>query len=705
MPPVIAAAVAIGSYLSTAVAAGIAAISAFTGLSPFLIQAIGALIIGIGIQLITSLFVKKPNPPTTEAGKINVRISEPERWLGAGRARMGGGILFAEYDSSGNFWYLVVHCDSILTSIEKIYFDDVAITVVNSEVTNNEFSLDNKFNSYNGTGTRRNCFNIWTTTYNESNPLPPAITQFKAAFPTLWTDDHKLVGTTYSVVKITSLSAENRGKIYRWRGPIGVGEPSVSIVGNWSNTYDPRDVNQFADLKSTHKFTGNPALIWAWFRVHKYGRDKAISTINWERLKEQANICDALVTDISGNNIVRYRCGIAIPESKERHVAEQEILMACDAQLVFDDDGKVWPRVGYYYAPSLNLVRNRDIVAMESVEAQNGESMTQGVIVRYIDPDANYSAQSSAPWLNPFYYRENETPKFITIDALTIQDHNQAMRLAKSIGLRSQSQHKLLPTVGLRGLKARQERIVSLQYDNTFSGDYEIVTPVEVDIIGVFCGFGCVPINQDRFNLLSGEEQIKPERKTTEGVVALVLPTGLSTSYVNDIIKITFDPSPRLDQIYHFQYQRNTGSAAVENEWLDFSTNMTENFAISGSVAVNATYYIRYRTRLSSGLVSVWANLPDITTSRIILTGTPNTTANVGIAYSSFTVSATGGKSPYLFTDVFNRLPVGITINSSTGVVSGTPTTAGTRANIIIRVTDADSYSVDFPAFTIIVSP
>lgn len=53
----------------------------------------------------------------------------------------------------------------------------------------------------------------------------------------------------------------------------------------------------------------------------------------------------------------------------------------------------------------------------------------------------------------------------------------------------------------------------------------------------------------------------------------------------------------------------------------------------------------------------------------------PTGTRNV--AYSQ-TVSASGGTTPYSFTVTAGALPAGLTLNSTTGVVSGTPTTAST---------------------------
>ncbi len=680
-------------------AAGAAAFAAaggwsavFAGVAAFLSSPFGSLVLGIGLQLVTSLFVKKPDAPSIEAAKINVRVAEPERWLTAGRNRQGGGVVFGEFDTNGNFWYVIVHSDSILNNSLTYYFDDEAITLdENGFVENDNFSLD---------GNKK--FQIFTTTYTTSNVVPSAISELENAFPSVWTSDHKLVGTTYSAIKISPIAPEDRYKIFRWRGPLGIGEPSFSIVGEWAEAYDPRESNHVLNNKATYEFTRNPVLMWAWFRTHRYGRGKSIESINWNKVEEQANICDLNVTDISGNVAPRWVCDVSIPETLSRSDAEQQILMSCDAQLVFDDDGKCWPRVGYFYTPSLNLYRNRDLVAMESVEAQNGESLTQGVIVRYIDPDANYTTQPCAPYKNPFYYVEGETPKYLTVDALSIQNHRQAMMLAKSISHRSQPEHKLLPTTGLRGLKARQERIVNLQYDNDFSGDYEIVTPTEVDDVGVFVGFGCVPVDENRWTLLSGEEKPKPANADSQSDILLSLPSGVVLEFVNNQIKVSYNALSRVDIYYEFQYQLKTGSSPVDDNWLQMAINTVGNYAYAGVSQSNSDYYVRWRTCSTGGQHSEWISpIPIINSSTLTLSGTPVSPATVDEAYTGFTISVTGGEAPYLYTDVFGRLPSGISIDISNGNVSGTPNVVGTFSDIIIRVTDNKGNFKNFQSFEI----
>ncbi len=71
---------------------------------------------------------------------------------------------------------------------------------------------------------------------------------------------------------------------------------------------------------------------------------------------------------------------------------------------------------------------------------------------------------------------------------------------------------------------------------------------------------------------------------------------------------------------------------------------------------------------------------PSITTTAL-----PNGT--VGIAYSQ-TLAATGGKSPYTWSIQSGNLPAGLTLDSSSGAITGTPTGAGNSGTIKFKVVD-----------------
>ena len=101
--------------------------------------------------------------------------------------------------------------------------------------------------------------------------------------------------------------------------------------------------------------------------------------------------------------------------------------------------------------------------------------------------------------------------------------------------------------------------------------------------------------------------------------------------------------------------------------------------------------------------VSVPAQTADPTcapTGGVTVANPGNKTGTVGTAITSFTLSATGGTAPYTWSAT--GLPAGITIGSSTGTVSGTPTAAGTF-NVTATAT-ASAGGSGSASFTITVS-
>ncbi|MEW6127080.1 MAG: putative Ig domain-containing protein, partial [Acidobacteriota bacterium] len=83
-----------------------------------------------------------------------------------------------------------------------------------------------------------------------------------------------------------------------------------------------------------------------------------------------------------------------------------------------------------------------------------------------------------------------------------------------------------------------------------------------------------------------------------------------------------------------------------------------------------------------------------------IVTTSPLANATTGQAYSQ-TLVASGGTAPYTWSLVSGSLPAGLTLSSS-GVISGTPTTAGT-ANFTVQVGDSGQATAQ-KAFAITVS-
>ncbi len=114
-------------------------------------------------------------------------------------------------------------------------------------------------------------------------------------------------------------------------------------------------------------------------------------------------------------------------------------------------------------------------------------------------------------------------------------------------------------------------------------------------------------------------------------------------------------------------------------------------FTVTASVtdAMTASSTKTYTFTIASPLTATWPS------------ALPN--GQVGTAYTPTTPTASGGTTPYTWSAT--GLPAGLSINSSTGTISGTPTAAGT-STVVVKVTDAmtatstQTYSVTVTAPT-----
>ena len=118
----------------------------------------------------------------------------------------------------------------------------------------------------------------------------------------------------------------------------------------------------------------------------------------------------------------------------------------------------------------------------------------------------------------------------------------------------------------------------------------------------------------------------------------------------------------------------------------------TTGIGVFNVVAGSRTMAVNYRTSNSASSAKIkqvhLALLPlDDAIPDLVVTTTSLPAGQIDVAYSQ-TVEATGGVTPYSWSVVSGSLPAGLSLASSTGVISGTPTAAGT-ANFTVRCTDS----------------
>ena len=104
------------------------------------------------------------------------------------------------------------------------------------------------------------------------------------------------------------------------------------------------------------------------------------------------------------------------------------------------------------------------------------------------------------------------------------------------------------------------------------------------------------------------------------------------------------------------------------------------------------------QTRTVNLTLTILPAPPVISTSSL-----PN--GQVGAAYNT-TLTATSGTPPYTWAITSGALPAGLTLNSSTGVISGTPTSPVTNASLTFKVTDSGTPAQSAPkTLTLTIAP
>ena len=773
--PTLAAADPVSAFIAGFTGSGAAGVAAATAsaiggltavgyaLGAFLGQNIlGTLLLNVGIAYL--LRPDQPEPPRIEQAQVNTRIAQAERYQLGGRVKIGGAAgAFAEYDSGGNFWYIVIHGDAELVGEPQYYLDGIPVelqqydqrigdavnrvfttpvdlsglvasdelvdedrvlltaqtdarengtydaeasgtttggtplfslsrasdmasgdsvargllfetvsvgfgsdlspgrweltddVVVGTDdavfsftepwsdalrrgsVITDEFCWNDDAEIWDNNGEKRIAYDVYTVTPTADQPYGDLPARFTDAFPAL-PEDFFLAGVCYSIVRCASIRQPALSRMRRFRGPIGIGEPAVQLVANFSRVPDPRvEGVDVSDPATWLPGDGNPAILWAWWRLNRWGRAQDHTMINWDMVAAAADDCDDILTDRNGDPVSRYRAGVAIPDTQTRHEGEQEILKAMDAFVAYDDQGRAYPVPGKYREPTLSFTAARDIFTAATQGVDDGEQPMDGVVVNYLSPDHSYTKQPCAPWENPDFYDPAREPNFLIVDVLACQNHNQAVRLAKAIGGREQARFRAALGTTVKGILAKRERCIDLTYDAVFDGPHEIVGPVEEGADGAACTMAVVPLAPDRWTLNAGEEGAPPaptpELEIDEGLpeaTGVVLTSQAIQTDSGQAVRMraVFDAPVRDDLFLRFRYAP-TGTFTFEYMTVD----MDELQAYSALVADGTTYDVQWKTVTSSGSKGTeWSTIETITV-----------TANATPPAALVSASATGG--------------------------------------------------------------
>jgi hypothetical protein len=180
-------------------------------------------------------------------------------------------------------------------------------------------------------------------------------------------------------------------------------------------------------------------------------------------------------------------------------------------------------------------------------------------------------------------------------------------------------------------------------------------------------------------------------------------PTDIIAGQVYDFTPVASDPEGRALVFSIFglpqwaKFDRYTGRLTGKPGITNIGTSGKIVIAVSDKKSM--AYLPAFQITVRSGATTTSSTSPTNTAPRI--SGTPSTTGIVGTAYSFQPVASDADGNPLTFKVI--NLPAWATFSSTTGLVAGTPGTAGTYAGITISVTDGQA-SASLAPFDILVA-
>ena len=129
--------------------------------------------------------------------------------------------------------------------------------------------------------------------------------------------------------------------------------------------------------------------------------------------------------------------------------------------------------------------------------------------------------------------------------------------------------------------------------------------------------------------------------------------------------------------------------------------------AITGTPTASGSFPLTVKLKdTSSPFQTTTRAMTLVVAEPLVITSTTNNISQCTInAPCSITLTSTGGIAPISWSKPSGSLPPGLTLNPTTGVISGTPTAAGSYTVTVKAVDSANPAQADSKSLTLVVNP
>lgn len=350
------------------------------------------------------LALQKPAVPKAEDGTYSLKQNVPSLTFVMGWAKKGGDYVFLE-EASGDAYHIVVQASHEIQGYIQHYFHDEKVTL----------DVDGK---------------VVTPTHFGQLPIikerlginaETAYAEVIAAFPTVWTADHRGDG----LASILMIAGGPSQKSYLKRYPNGMPELSSVIAG--AKLYDPRT--------EVTAFSRNLSLMRLWHLTHPVGGKLTMDDMYLPEWSNAAAVSDQLVANRDGVLEPRYHGGFWFRANNDPVEVGRIMDQAAEMVVYERPDGLVGVHAGEYVEPDITLTAN-DLVSVTLDANSRDASNVLAVRGRYTRLDLDYNVSDAAIYGDP-YVDGDDTERTKTIENQAIQSHNHVQRLQKLAFIRA----------------------------------------------------------------------------------------------------------------------------------------------------------------------------------------------------------------------------------------------------------------------------
>jgi hypothetical protein len=634
--------------------------------------------VGLGINFgIQALFGPKGGPKPPEI-KTVVQQSVPNRVKHMGRVRAGGKLLMIE--TRDRILHQVVYiCQGEIDAFEEFYLDNRLVRLI--DMDEDGFVRIAPFGGAPEPGKDNSLIRVqWRVGTDDQLAFPIPIEEL----PEIWTEDHRALGCAliYGRSFAPSAISNKFTKVYPNRYTV------FNAVLRGSKIYDPRT--------ETRAFSENLVVMLHEYLTDKEGMQIDLDYIDAEEFSEGADHADDIIPTKDGTTR-RYWGSFTYELDSEPGDNVKRLLQATAGRIYLKPNGKIGYKPGKWHEPTVSIPDSA-LTYCGLVDRSGPLKDANEIIVQYTNPNARYSQATAQPWRDEEDISASGQRKTVPLEALEVNNHNHARRLAKLEARRRAPRWQGPIRTNLAGLQAWDQPTIFLSVEDleienepfevlkiAFDDETMEVSMMVASLTSEAFGFdpeteeGTAPTDPDDLDPDAAEVPANVEAHCEQRVVA----GGQSVA----VLVATWDqPDDGGDEELSYTADAQY-SVADANVWQNMAINSNNTRAEVIGIADGVLYDVRVRWALKNGEPSNWVVIENV--QAIADADAPPTPLSFTATQSlpNVDLAATAADSPAntAFIQFLRRGP-GVAIGSATLITKRPATPGATRAATDVSV-------------------